>query len=185
MPFFLVIKTQQTLKVGSFKLNEFLNIYCHHWIFVFFPYNTPNWVLRMWIYWKIPTWESGIFSCEQVVSLLVEYATFEFTTYMPNLLLTSSYHSIIPLPRSFRTNILFWRNLLNSIRNGHHVLAYYRDYYRACACIAHNGTVALTRGRKHTTSREESKLFILQCYISESICMLKRFLFRGIQTNWI
>lgn len=51
--------------------------------------------------------------------------------------------------------------------------------------IAHDGTVALTRQRKHKTSKEQSKLLILQyflyfikLYISESICTLKRFLLR-------
>ena len=51
--------------------------------------------------------------------------------------------------------------------------------------IAHDGTVALTRERKHITSKEQSKLLILQyflyfikLYISESICTLKRFLLR-------
>ena len=32
---------------------------------------------------------------------------FMFTTYVPNSLLSSYYHSIILLPRPFRTNILF------------------------------------------------------------------------------
>ena len=58
-----------------------------------------------------------------------------FATYMPNSLLTSSHHFIVLPPRSFRTNILFWRNLPYSAWNGHHVSAYYGGYHRACASL--------------------------------------------------
>ena len=68
-------------------------------------------VIYSWLLWRISCWCSwtvfvvtaGFATC-QVHYVRVGYMC---TTYMLNFLLTSSYHSIILLPRSFRTNILF------------------------------------------------------------------------------
>ena len=107
-----------------------------------------------------------------------------FTTYMPNSLLSSSYHSII------LHSIIFQNQHLDLKKSALLKLKWVPcfsilSWLSSGPSIAHNGTVALTRERKHKTSKEQSKLLILQyflyfikLYISESICTLKRFLLR-------